>query len=138
MTTSLEALAAYIAWTLLLASMLIVYRSSMVMSKKRLADAWTRGRDAEDPELMKRISGAFMNTLETGPLFFAVILLAHVSGQGSVTDSLAMLYVGARVVQSVSHIISTQHWMVFLIRFPAFLVQVLLLAWWLLSLTGLM
>ncbi len=137
MTTSLTALAAYIAWTLLLAGSIIVYRSTMVMSKQRTANAWTRGNDIQDPAWVKRVVDSFSNCLETGPLFFAMILLAHVSGQGSVTDGLAMWYVGARVVQSVSHIISTSHQMVFLVRFPAFMAQVVLLVWWLLQLTGL-
>ncbi len=137
MTSSLEALAAYIAWTLLLAGAVIVYRSSMVMTGQRTANAWTRGNDLQDPPLVKRIVDAFSNCLETGPLFFAVILMAHVSGQGNATDDLAMWYVVARVVQSVSHMISTSHMMVFLVRFPAFMAQVALLVWWLLLVTGL-
>jgi len=73
---------------------------------------------------------------ETAPLFIGVILLAHVSDQAAVTDGMAMVYVGARVLQSVSHLISVHHLMIFLVRFPAFLVQVALLVWWLLSLTS--
>lgn len=137
MTTSLIAMAAYIGWVLLLLLTIIAYRGFMVMSFKRKADAWTRGIESQDSPLLKRICDALSNSLETAPLFVGVILLAHVSDQSAVTDGLAMTYVGARILQSVSHIISVHHLMIFVVRFPAFLVQVALLVWWLLSLTSL-
>ncbi|WP_269619722.1 MAPEG family protein [Zhongshania sp. BJYM1] len=137
MTTSLMAMAGYIGWVLLLYFVVIAYRGFMVMSAQRKADAWTRGRELQDSQSVKRIGDALSNSLETVPLFVGVILLAHVSDQSAVTDGLAPIYVGARVVQSVSHIISIHHLMIFLVRFPAFLVQVGLLAWWSLALTGL-
>lgn len=135
MTTSLTALAAYVAWTLLLLMISIGYRGFMVLTSKRGADAWTRGRDPEDRPFFKRAADAYANCLETAPLFAAIILLAHVSGQSSVTDGLAMLFVGARIVQSVSHLISISHLMIFLVRFPAFLAQVVLMVIWLLGLS---
>lgn len=137
MTPSLTALAAYLGWTLLLLGVGVAYRSFMVLSTQRKADAWTRGRDPEDMPLFKRVADAFSNCLETAPLFIGVILIAYASDQSAVTDGLAMLFVAARVVQSVSHAISVHHLMIFFVRFPAFLLQVVLLAWWLLALTGL-
>lgn len=136
MTTSLMAMAAYIGWVLLLLLIVIAYRGFMVMSAQRKADDWTRGGEIQDSPLFKRIYDALSNSLETAPLFIGVILLAHVSDQAAVTDGMAMVYVGARVLQSVSHLISVHHLMIFLVRFPAFLVQVALLVWWLLSLTS--
>jgi|AntRauTorcE11898_2_1112593.scaffolds.fasta_scaffold36502_2 uncharacterized MAPEG superfamily protein len=135
MTISLTALAAYTGWTLLLLMISIGYRGFMVLTAKRRANAWTRGRDPEDSPFFKRAADAYANCLETAPLFAAVILLAHVSDQSSVTDGLAMLFVAARILQSVSHLISVNHWMVFLVRFPAFLAQVVLMVIWLLGLT---
>lgn len=135
MTTSLTALAAYVGWTLLLLMFSIGYRGFMVMTSKRKADAWTRGRNPEDSPFFKRAADAYSNCLETAPLFAAIILLAHVSGQSSVTDGLAMLFVGARILQSVSHLISISHLMIFLVRFPAFLAQVVLMIMWLLALS---
>jgi hypothetical protein len=137
MTTSLFAMAAYIGWILLLYFIVIGYRGFMVVSAQRKADAWTRGRVLEDSPLVKRIGDALSNSLETVALFLGVILLAQVSDQSSVTDGLAPIYVGARVIQSVSHICSVHHLMIFLVRFPAFLVQVGLLTWWSLALTSL-
>ena len=120
MTISLTALAAYVAWTLLLLMISVGYRGSMVLTSKRKADAWTRGRDPQDSPFFKRAADAYANSLETAPLFAAIILLAHVSGQSSVTDGLAMLFVAARIVQSVSHLISVSHLMIFLVRFRRF------------------
>lgn len=137
MTTSLTALALLVGWILVLLMITINYRGFTVMTGKRGADAWTRGRDAEDNPIFKRVADAYSNSTETAGLFFAVILLAHVSGQSAVTDGLAMTYVIARVVQSIAHIISIHHWMIFLVRFPAFLVQALLLIFWAGSLLGL-
>jgi hypothetical protein len=136
MTTSLMAMAAYIGWVLLLLLAVIAYRGFMVISVQRKADAWTRGGDIQDSPLFKRIHDALINSLETAPLFVGVIVLAQVSDQQAVTDGMAMVYVGARVLQSVAHLISVHHLMIFLVRFPAFLVQVALLVWWLLSLTS--
>jgi uncharacterized MAPEG superfamily protein len=136
MTTSLIAMAAYTGWVLLLLLTIIAYRGFMVMSFKRKADAWTRGDETQDGPLLKRICDALSNSLETAPLFFGVILLANVSDQSAVTDGLAMTYVGARIIQSVSHIISVHHLMIFVVRFPAFLAQMAILVWWSLSLTS--
>jgi hypothetical protein len=136
MTTSLVAMAAYIGWVLLLLLAVIAYRGFMVMSAQRKADAWTRGGDIQDGPLFKRISDALSNSLETAPLFIGIMLLAQVTDQTAVTDGMAMVYVGARALQSVSHLISVHHLMIFLVRFPAFLVQVALLVWWLLLLTS--
>jgi uncharacterized MAPEG superfamily protein len=137
MTTSLTALAALVGWILALLVLTLSYRGAMVMTMKRQADAWTRGRTPEDNPFFERAVGAYANSIETAALFVAVILLAHVSGQSEVTDGLAMVFVAARVVQSLAHMISVGHWMIFLVRFPAFMVQVALLIFWLLALTGL-
>ena len=136
MTSSLTAIAAYIGWTLALASIIILFRSYMVMTHQKQANGWTRGGDVQDPAMIKRLTDAFQNCLETGPLFFAVILVAQASGQGEVTDGAAFLYIFARIVQSVSHIISASHFMVFFVRFPAFLLQIGLLVWWLAQLVS--
>jgi uncharacterized MAPEG superfamily protein len=137
MTTSLTALALLLGWILFLLMVTISYRGFMVMTAKRGADAWTRGRDPQDNPLFERIAGAYANSIETAPLFAAIILIAQVSGQSAVTDGLAMVFVAARVVQSLAHMTSISHWMIFLVRFPAFLVQVALMIFWVLVLTSL-
>lgn len=137
MTTSLTALALLVGWILALLMLTISYRGFMVMTAKRGADAWTRGRDPQDSPFFERAAGAYANSIETAPLFAAIVLLAHVSGQSDITDGLAMVFVAARVVQSLAHMISISHWMIFLARFPAFLVQVALMIFWVVALLGL-
>lgn len=136
MTTSLTALTLVVGWILVLLLMTLGYRGFMVMTGQRGADAWGRGRDPQDHPLFERIVGAYANSTETVALFVALILVAHVSDQSAVTDPLAMVFVGARVAQSIAHMISVGHWVIFLARFPAFLVQVVLLGYWALALTG--
>ena len=65
MTTSLTAIAAYIGWTLALASIIILFRSYMVMTHQKQANGWTRGGDVQDPAMIKRLTDAFQNCLET-------------------------------------------------------------------------
>lgn len=137
MTASLTALGLYIGWTLLLLIGTLSFRGFMVMTGKRGADAWTRGRDPQDPAFFQGMAGAYANCLETAPLFAAIILIAHVSGQSAVTDSLVMVFIAARVIQSLAHMISVTHWMIFLVRFPAFVVQVALMTFWAIALLGL-
>jgi len=131
MTPSFAALLGFVAWTLLLLGLTIVHRGVQVLAMRRRADAWTRGRAVEDPPIVKRLGDAHANCLEMLPLFAAVILVAVVAGHAAVTDGLAAWFLAARIGQSTSHVIAVNHWMIFLVRFPLFLVQVAILAWWL-------
>ncbi|MCY1358692.1 hypothetical protein D9M69_452340 [compost metagenome] len=65
-----------------------------------------------------------------------MLLYALQAGQGAITDPLALTLLGARLFQSLMHLISTSALFVWL-RFAGFLVQVAILAWWLLRLSGL-
>jgi len=136
MTSSFAALIGFVAWTLLLLALTIVYRGAQVLAMRRRADAWTRGRAVEDPPIVKRIGDAHANCLEMLPLFGAVILVAVVSGQEELTNALAPWFLLARIGQSTSHVIAVNHWMSFLVRFPLFLIQVVILAWWLWQFMG--
>ena len=136
MSVSILALLGFVAWALALLSVGITYRAAMVFSFSKKADAWTRGQNAEDPALFKRANDAYLNCLEMLPMFGAVILAAAVLDNSAVTNGLALIFLGARVGQSLSHVISVHHLMIFFVRFPLFMVQVALLIWWLLKLTG--
>ena len=76
------------------------------------------------------------NCLENLPLQAAVLLYAMHAGQTALTDPLALLLLGARLFQSAMHLISTGPLFVWL-RFAGLLAQMLILAWWLLRLSGL-
>lgn len=136
MSVSILSLLGFVAWCLALLAVGITYRAAMVFSFTKKADAWTRGRDPEDPPIFKRVNDAYNNCLEMLPMFAAVILAAAVLDSSTVTNGLAMVFLAARIGQSVSHVISVHHLMIFFVRFPLFMVQIGLLVWWLLKLTG--
>ena len=66
-----------------------------------------------------------------------VLLFAMLAGQTALTDPLALGLLAARVLQSLVHLLSTAPLFVWL-RFASYLMQVLILAWWLLQLSGLL
>jgi len=136
MSVSILSLLGFVAWALALLMVGIAYRAAMVFSFTKKADAWTRGRDPEDPAVFKRTADAYLNCLEMLPMFAAVILAAAVLDNAVVTNGLAMIFLAARVGQSLAHVISVHHLMIFFVRFPLFMVQVVILVWWLLKLTG--
>lgn len=122
------------AWTLLLAVVYVGYRVVLVLTFKEKANAWTRGAiEHVDPAIITRFNHAHLNSLETLPLYAAVVLFAYMQGQLGVLDPLAYVYLGARMAQSVIHVISTAPLMVFL-RANALLVQWVLLIYWLVQL----
>lgn len=137
MNASLASLLGFTALTLLPVLILVGQRGLLVLSGKRRADDWTRGRAVEDPPVIKRIADAHANCLEMLPLFAAVILVAEVAGAGAVTHALAPWFLVARVGQFAAHTIAVNHWMVFLARFPLYFIQVVILVWWLWQLAGL-
>ncbi|MGH8562288.1 MAG: MAPEG family protein, partial [Nevskiales bacterium] len=106
-----------------------------VLTGKTPANSWTRGGGTwQDPGFITRMGHAHMNCLENLPLVAAIILSAQAMGQGAVTDQLACVLLGARIAQSVVHMIAVNHWMVML-RATLYTVQMLIMIWWLLKLT---
>lgn len=137
MTASICALLGFTAWTIAIVAAVVFYRTFLVMTGKTAANSWTRGGQTwNDPALITRMSHAHQNCVENLPLVAAVILAAQVMGQGAVTDGLACVLLGARVAQSLVHMIAVNHWMVFL-RASLYTVQAAILVWWLLKLTQL-
>jgi uncharacterized MAPEG superfamily protein len=118
----------FTTWTLLLILGVVLYRVGVVLSGKRPANGWQRGRPLEGPEFIQRMVDAHANCLENLPLFGAVILVAAVTGRGALTDPLAIWYLALRVGQSTVHLVGTSHWYV-QIRFALFFPQLILLGW---------
>ena len=86
---------------------------------------------------MGQLLGQFhQRVLGTGDGQAAVLLYALFAGQTAITDPLAGTLLGARLLQSCVHLCSTAPLFVW-IRFASYLVQVLILAYWLLALSGL-
>lgn len=136
MSVTLTVLICYVAWTIALVSLVVGYRAALVLSMRRPADSWLRGTVADDPALILRAGNAHANCVENLPLFAGVVLIAGLSGQLTELDLLAPWLLGARIMQSVVHLIAVNHWMVFL-RFNFYFLQIAILVWWLLGLAGL-
>ncbi len=126
------ALVAFIAWTLLLLTLMEAVRSQLVLRRKVRANGFTPDNANLSP-FMQRLARAHANCLENLPIFGGLLLVAMATGNTSVTDPLAYLFLGARVFQSLVHLSSVSALAV-TIRFTAFAVQMAIGLYWAFSL----
>ena len=125
---SVIALTAFIAWTLLLLTLMEVIRSQLVLRGKVPANGFTPDNANLSP-FMQRLARAHANCLENLPIFGGLLLIAIVTGRTSITDPLAYLFLGARVFQSLVHLVSVSSLAV-TIRFAAFALQMAIGLYW--------
>ncbi|WP_394561541.1 MAPEG family protein [Aquipseudomonas alcaligenes] len=130
------ALLGLVAWTLLLLFLIINQRGLLVLGGRMRVNAFAPDGSNTPSAFGQRVIRAHANSLENLPLQAAVLLYALQAGQTAITDPLACVLLGARIFQSLAHLISTSALFVWL-RFAGLLVQMLVLAWWLLRLSGL-
>ena len=117
------------SWHVIVLFLLAGFRLYTSITQKKPAN--TFAPDGSDvPGFGQRLVRVHANCYENIPLYLAVLLFAMVSNQTAVTDPSAMILLGARVGQSVVHMISTSVPAV-LLRFALFLVQVLTVVCWL-------
>ncbi|HZZ80309.1 MAG TPA: MAPEG family protein [Gemmataceae bacterium] len=122
------ALVAFIAWTLLLLTLMEVIRTQLVLRRKVPANGFTPDNANLSP-FMQRLARAHANCLENLPIFGGLLLIAIATGNTSVTDPLAYVFFGARVFQSLVHLASVSALAV-TIRFAAFAVQMAIGLYW--------
>ena len=122
------ALTGFIAWTLFLLVLMEGIRSKLVLTKARAANSFTPDNASLSP-FMQRLARAHANCLEGLPIFGGLMLVALTTGRSSVTDPLAFVLLGARVVQSGIHLASPSSTAVTL-RFSAFAVQMGIAVFW--------
>ena len=115
------ALTGFIAWTLFLLVLMESIRSRLVLTKALPANGFTPDNANLSP-FMQRLARAHANCLEGLPIFGGLMLVALVTSRASVTDPLAFVLLGARLVQSSIHLTSLSSTAVTL-RFSAFAVQ---------------
>lgn len=125
-----------IAWTLLLVFLLVSQRGLLVLGGQMAVNAFAADGSNTPGGFGQRLVRVHANCVENLPLLAGALLYAIASGQSSLTDPLAPLVLGARLFQSLMHLVSTSALFVWL-RFAGFFVQLLVLAWWLLLLAGL-
>lgn len=124
-----------IAWTLLLVFLLVSQRGLLVLGGRMAVNAFAADGSNTPGGFGQRLVRVHANCVENLPLLAGALLYAIASGQSSLTDPLAPLVLGARLFQSLMHLVSTSALFVWL-RFAGFFVQLLVLAWWLLLLAG--
>ena len=122
------ALVAFIAWTLLLLTLMEVIRTQLVLRRKVPANGF-KPDNANLSPFMQRLARAHANCLENLPIFGGLLLIAIATGNTSVTDPLAYVFFGARVFQSLVHLASVSALAV-TIRFAAFAVQMAIGLYW--------
>jgi len=115
------ALTGFIAWALLLLVLMEIIRTALVASGKMAANGFAPDNAGLSP-FMQRLARAHANCLEGLPIFGGLLLVALVTGHTSITDPLAYWFLGARLFQSLVHLVSVSAQAVS-IRFTAFAVQ---------------
>jgi uncharacterized MAPEG superfamily protein len=77
----------------------------------------------------RRLTRAIANCQENIPIYIGVLLFAMVTDNTAITNATASWLLAARIAQSVVHLISTSSPMI-LVRFFFYLIQCLLIVWW--------
>ena len=134
MSSTLLALLGFLGWTLLLLVLMEAMRAKLAVSGELRADGFNPGTSNLSP-FMQRLARAHANCLEGLPVFGGFMLLAVVAGRSSLTDPLAYVMLGARLVQSTIHLTSTSAPAVNA-RFAAFAVQMGIAVYWAIGLSG--
>ena len=134
MPPTLLALLGFLTWTLLLLAVMEAVRVKIVASDQVPANGFNPENSNLSP-FMQRLARAHANCIEGLPLFGGLMLLAVVAGRAGVTDSLAYVFLTARIVQSSVHVVSTSVPAVNL-RFAAFVVQLGIATYWVVRLCG--
>jgi uncharacterized MAPEG superfamily protein len=128
MSPSALALVGYAAWTLSLTIAIVFFRTVLTVKKERRANEFAPSGEDVSP-FSGRLCRAHANCYENLPIFAALILLALVTDNAGITDSLARWVLVARVAQSTVHLISTSE-MAVTLRATLFLVQLGIEAYW--------
>lgn len=128
MNPTLTALVGFLAWSLFLLVLMEGIRSKLVLTKAVAANAFTPDNSNLSP-FMQRLARAHANCIEGLPIFGGLMLVAVLAGKASITDPLAYLLLGARILQSVIHLSSLSAAAVTL-RFWAFAVQMVIGVYW--------
>jgi len=132
---ALQALIGFAAWTLLLVLVIFAWRGIGIVIQGKKANSWTRGKEVDEPGLIRRIEHAHINCLENLPIFAVIVLAAAAMGKSAVTEPYAMYVLYARVAQSLTHMIGISHWLV-LVRATFWAVQLALFVVMLFGLLG--
>ncbi len=129
MQSTTIALLGYIAWTLVLILAVEISRTYLVLAKgHRVTQFKPDGTDVSP--FMHRLCRAHANCVENFPVFGGFLILALATQQTKITDGLALYFLAARCLQSVTHLISGRTLAINL-RFMFYAVQLAISCIWL-------
>ena len=128
MSPTVFTLTAFIAWALLLLTLMAIMRSQLVLRGKVSANGFTPDNAGLSP-FMQRLARAHANCVESLPVFGGLLLLAIVSDRTAITDPLAYMFLASRLIQSLVHLVSTSPIAV-MVRFAAFAAQMIIGLYW--------
>jgi uncharacterized MAPEG superfamily protein len=128
MNPTLATLTGFVAWSLFLLVLMEVIRSKLVLTKAVAANGFNPENSNLSP-FMQRLARAHANCIEGLPIFGGLMLIALVASKTSITDPLAYIFLFARILQSVIHLISISALAV-TFRFSAFAVQLGIGVYW--------
>ena len=132
MNTTLLVLSGFVSWSLFLLVLMEVIRTKLVVTRAMPANGFSPDNANLSP-FMQRLARAHANCVESLPIFGGLMLIAVVAGKSAVTDPLAILFLAARVLQSLVHLSSLSSAAVTL-RFALFAVQMGVGIYWVTSL----
>lgn len=122
------ALTAFISWALALLILMEILRTKLVLAKKTVVTSFVPDNSNLSP-FMQRLARAHANCIEGIPIFGGLMLVAIATDRASVTNSLALVLLAARITQSLIHLSSSSSTAINL-RFLAFAVQVGIAVYW--------
>lgn len=127
MTATACALLGFVVWSVLLTFVLVGVRAGAVRGGHALTTFRPEGTDLND--FGRRVTRAHANSLENLAIMTSLLLYAIATDQQALTNGLAALAFGARVVQTVAHMASGSTPAV-LVRATAFSVQMVIALVW--------
>lgn len=128
------ALVGFIAWATFLLVLMESIRAKLVLTKEVAPNGFNPENSNLSP-FMQRLSRAHANCIEGLPIFGGLMIVALATSNAAITDSLAYVFLGARMVQSLVHLTSLSPKAV-IIRFSAFAVQMIIGVYWCYKLLG--
>ncbi len=122
------ALTGFMAWALALLVLMEAIRTKLVLAGEVPANGFNPENSNLSP-FMQRLARAHANCVEGLPIFGGLMLVALLTDRAPVTDTLAYVFLLARVLQSSIHVASVSALAVKL-RFTAFAVQMVIGVVW--------
>jgi hypothetical protein len=132
MNATIIALLGYITWVVILLVALAIYRTSLVMNRKKAANSF-KADGSDSPPFGHRLTRAQANCVESFAFIGGLMLLALATDSAVITNGLAYVLLIARLGQSITHLVSTSVFAV-KVRFTFFLLQVGICLYWIVPL----